>query len=121
MVTSIARQSVILKCTMQASVLLGNYEFYYGAGLFCKLQKIFDDGHAAKTSDGRFLAEEEIRPLALQEFLMPRLKEAVGADEKETYLIKILKGCKVTEEYDEQMRELFLWGLEEEQMWQMTI
>lgn len=107
MVTSIARQSVILKCTMQASVLLGNYEFYYGAGLFCKLQGI--------------PVEEEIRPLALREFLMPRLKEAAGADEKETYLIKILTGCKVTEEYDEQMKELLLWGLKEEQMWQMTV
>lgn len=31
MVTLVARQSVILKCSMQASVMLGNYEFYYGA------------------------------------------------------------------------------------------
>ena len=32
MVPSIARQSVILKCNMQKSVMLGNYEFFYAAG-----------------------------------------------------------------------------------------
>ena len=37
MTTSIARQSIILKCTMQKSVLLGNYEFYYAAGLLAYL------------------------------------------------------------------------------------
>ena len=36
-VASIARQSVILKCLRQKSVLLGNYEFYYLAGLMKKL------------------------------------------------------------------------------------
>ena len=39
MVPSIARQSVIIKCNQQASVLLGNYEFYYLAGL---MKKLFD-------------------------------------------------------------------------------
>ncbi|MEE1078758.1 MAG: DUF3837 family protein, partial [Agathobacter sp.] len=33
MVTSIARQSVILKCKIKKSVLVGNYEFYYLSGL----------------------------------------------------------------------------------------
>ena len=37
MVTSIARQSVILKCNMQKAIMLGNYEFYYGAGLLTKI------------------------------------------------------------------------------------
>lgn len=37
MVTSIARQSVILKCNMQKAVMLGNYEFYYGAGVAGKI------------------------------------------------------------------------------------
>ena len=40
MVTSIARQSVIIKCNMQKSVLTGNYEFYYAAGLVTKLSGI---------------------------------------------------------------------------------
>ena len=37
MVPSIARQSVIIKCNQQTSVLLGNYEFYYLAGLMKNL------------------------------------------------------------------------------------
>ena len=37
MVPSIARQSVILKCLRKKSILLGNYEFYYAAGLMKKL------------------------------------------------------------------------------------
>ena len=40
MVTSIARQSVIIKCNMQKSVLTGNYEFYYAAGLIAKLSGV---------------------------------------------------------------------------------
>ena len=39
MVPSIARQSVIIKCNQQTSVLLGNYEFYYLAGL---MKKVFE-------------------------------------------------------------------------------
>ena len=37
MTTSIARQSVIIKCNMQRAFLLGNYEYYYAAGLASKL------------------------------------------------------------------------------------
>ena len=33
MITSIARQSIILKCLRQKSVLVSNYELYYTAGL----------------------------------------------------------------------------------------
>ena len=33
MIISIARQSVIIKCNMQKSYILGNYEYYYGAGV----------------------------------------------------------------------------------------
>ena len=39
MVPSIARQSVIIKCNQQTSVLLGNYEFYYLAGLIKSLTR----------------------------------------------------------------------------------
>ena len=37
MVTSIARQSIVIKCKLKKSILLGNYEFYYAAGLIGKL------------------------------------------------------------------------------------
>ena len=40
MVPSIARQSVIIKCNMQQSILTGNYEFYYAAGLIANLSGV---------------------------------------------------------------------------------
>ena len=52
MVTSIARQSVILKCNMQKAVMLGNYEFYYGAGVAGKI--------------GGFEIPDDIKPLELR-------------------------------------------------------
>ena len=37
MITSIARQSVILKCLRKKSIIVSNYELYYAAGLTKKL------------------------------------------------------------------------------------
>ena len=44
MVTSIARQSVIIKCNMQRAFLLGNYEYYYdvfGSFIFQEINHVF--------------------------------------------------------------------------------
>ena len=73
MITSLARQSVVIKCNMQKSTMLGNYEFYYGAGLLDKLHGLGID--------------EEFLP---------------------------------SEEYDEQMKELLLWGKNEEFLWSIN-
>ena len=97
MVTLVARQSVILKCSMQASVMLGNYEFYYGAGLFCRLA--------------------EVNVKELHELLLPRLKDFTGKDEKERYLVKMLLAYQPEPEYDAQMKELLMWGLGEKKIW----
>lgn len=105
MVTLTARQSVILKCNMQASIMLGNYEFYYGAGLYCKLQGIE--------------VQEDIRPNELKEALQPELTKEFGGSDQEKYLKKLLSEYTPLEEYDEQMKELLLWGLEEEKLWKV--
>lgn len=107
MVTSITRQSIIIKCNMQASVMLGNYEFYYAAGVFCKLQGIS--------------VEEEISPMALKDSILPELESFKSEDEREKYLVKLLMNYKVLDEYDEQMKELLHMGLNEEHMWQVNI
>lgn len=107
MVTSIARQSILIKCNMQASVMLGNYEFYYAAGLFCKLTGME--------------ISEELMPEALKEAIAPELEAFNGDDPKEKYLVKLLKNYKVLEEYDEQMKELLHWGLHEDHVWQINI
>ena len=69
MVTSIARQSVIIKCNQQTSVLLGNYEFYYLAGLLKKLYQLDLD--------------EDMQPSELYDKIQEHLKELSPANEQE--------------------------------------
>lgn len=106
MVTLVARQSIIIKCNMQTSALLGNYEFYYAAGLFCRLCGMS--------------VEEEIQPAALKEKLLPELKAYQASDDKEKYLVAMLLKYEPSEEYTEQMKELLRWGMGEERIWQVN-
>lgn len=107
MVTSIARQSVIIKCNMQSSVLLGNYEFYYLCGLLKKLYALEIDA--------------DMQPEELYAHILEKLDTLEPKDEKERYLLKLVSVYKPLENYDEQMRELFEWGATEDKMWQMHI
>lgn len=104
MVTSIARQSIIIKCKMQKSGILGNYEFYYAAGLSAKLFG--------------FEIPEDIKPGALAALLADCLKDTAPKDEKEEYLLRIVKVHSPEDEYDTQMKELLLWGMRESNFWQ---
>ena len=105
MVTSIARQSVIIKCNMQKAVMLGNYEFYYGAGVLARLEGLE--------------IPDDIQPVQLKELLEEKLKDVEPKDEKEAYLVKIILDFRPDEIYDEQMKELLLWGEKEERLWRM--
>ena len=107
MITSIARQSVIIKCNMQKSVLTGNYEFYYAAGLVLKLTGL--------------ALPEESKPEELFDLLTEKLPEITPKDEKEEYLFQLILGFRPIEEYDEQMKELFLMGKDEKYLWTVTI
>jgi len=107
MVTSIARQSVIIKCNQQASVLLGNYELYYLAGL---LKRLFN-----------LDLTEDMSPQELCAKIGEGLEGLEPKDEKEAHLIKMVSVYKPLEEYDEQMKELFRWGATEEHLWQVQI
>ena len=98
MVTSIARQSVIIKC---------NYEFYYAAGLIAKLSGV-------EISD-------DIKPIELGVLLHQEIEKTEPKDEQEKYLFSMLKDYKPTDEYDEQMKELLLWGKGEQYLWTVTI
>ena len=107
MVPSIARQSVIIKCNMQTSVLLGNYEFYYLAGL---MKHVF----AMDLS-------EDLQPQEMLKKIHVSMDSLEPKNEKEAYLIALVKNFKPSEGYDEQMKELFRWGATEEKMWQVQI
>lgn len=107
MVPSIARQSVIIKCNQQTSVLLGNYEFYYLAGLMKKLYNLD--------------LNEDMQPIELLEGIQSKLDDLTPANEQEAYLIKLARNFKPSETPDEQMKELFRWGATEVKLWQMQI
>ena len=107
MTTSIARQSVIIKCNMQRAYILGNYEFYYAAGLAGKLYGID--------------IPDEIQPDELAELLAKTLSSVTPNGEQETYLVSILKEYSPEMRYDEQMRELLLWGKKETCPWQVSV
>ena len=102
MVPSIARQSVIIKCNMQKSILTGNYEFYYAAGLIAKLS-------------------EDIKPEELLALLSEKIPMLTPADEKEKYLFGMVADYRPEDVYDEQMRELLDWGRTEKYLWTVTL
>ena len=106
MVTSIARQSVIIKCNLQKSVMLGNYEFYYGAGL---MQKLF----------GLEITAEQA-PQEVSDIILAHADSLSPKDEKEEYLITMLKQYEPGEEMDDQIKELFTWGQQEPDLWQVN-
>ena len=104
MVISIARQSVIIKCRLQKSIMVGNYEFYYGAGLLSKITGVpIEKGEA---------------PKELKERIAAILETHQTEDARESHLIKMLKYYEPSEEKDTQMEELFLMGTGETSMWQ---
>ena len=104
MVTSIATQSIVIKCKLKKSILLGNYEFYYAAGLIGKL--------TGQTFD--FDVSPEEMSAAAQE----ALKNYTPKDDREEYLVHIFSNYKPDEEKNEQMKELFSCGLTENAIWQ---
>lgn len=107
MVTSIARQSVIIKCNQQTSVLLGNYEFYYLAGLMKKLFSLE--------------LSEELAPAEMFATIQANLSNVKASNPQEEYLVKLVSVYKPLEKYDDQMKELFRWGATEEKLWQVQI
>lgn len=104
MVTSIARQSIVIKCKLKESILLGNYEFYYAAGLVGKL--------TGQQFDFDWSPEE------MYAAVEKALSGYTPKDDREEYLVHMLSAFKPDEEKDGQMEELFYWGMEENAMWQ---
>lgn len=100
MVLMLAAESVEKKLVMQASVLVGNYEFYYAAGKLAAVTKL--------------LGDEQTQPMELKTFVEKALEEyqPSAEDVSGAYLKKMLMRYRPSESYDEQMKELFVWGKE---------
>ena len=105
MVTSIVRQSVIIKCKIKKSRFLGNYEFFYGAGLFFKLSGTSVPDHK--------------EPEQLRETIALAAESFEPKNEEEGYLVKSLLEMSPDPERDAEMEEVFLMGLSEERPWQL--
>ncbi len=104
MIESIARQSIIIKCNLTASIMTGNYEFYYASGLFYKLSEK--------------QTEDIPEPLELGQIIQEMLDKYSPKDDKEKHLVKLLRFYKPVEKFDEQMKNLFWTGYKEKHMWQ---
>lgn len=99
----LARQSVIIKCRLNQSIMMGNYEYYYAGGLLCRLA-------------GQ-VPQQELKPDELSAFLQPLCESYVPQNEQEAYLVKLLKEYKISDEYDGQMARLLQMGLNERNIW----
>ncbi len=104
---SIVRQSVILKCLRQKSTLLGNYEYYYAAGLFGRLSGV-------QIPPG-------LAPKELSEMLAKELTGYEPEDAREKHLKRVLMDFHPDGKKEEVMEELLRQGLNEEHLWQVNI
>ena len=53
----LAKQSVHIKCRLQASILMGNYEYYYAGGLLCRLAKPLLDTYQPQNDQESYLMQ----------------------------------------------------------------
>lgn len=104
MVPILARMAVIIKSQQETSVMTGNYEMGYVCGLLCRLA-----GIAPPPLES---------PFQLQEQMMAALEGYRTEDEREKNILRMLKYYKPDDNMDDQVKELFTMGLEENRPWQ---
>lgn len=104
MVPILARMSVVIKSQHATSVMTGNYEMGYVCGLLCRLAGIAPPPLET--------------PFKLQEQMMEALEGYSTEDEREKNVIRMLKYYKPDDNLDDQVKELFTMGLEENRPWQ---
>ncbi len=106
MVTSIARQSVIIKSKTGNSILLGNYECGYCLGLFSKAAGIPEDDSYQDM-------------VSWHEQVMSQMEGFTSEDKQLMEILRITREYEPTSFVDDQVRELYHMGLSENRMWQM--
>lgn len=104
----LARQSVVIKCNLEASIMTGNYEMYYAAGVLAQLM------HREIAAD--------IRPEALHDLVHGWIESFTPADGHEEHLVHMLKYYHPDpDRYNAQMAELLQMGLQEQHMWERFV
>lgn len=99
MVEELAVNSVEKKLDMQASILVGNYEYYYACG---KLKSLIE-----------LAVDEETAPLVMKEIVDEALASYSPDEENEpakAYLKTLLLRYRPSDAYDAQMASLFRRG-----------
>ena len=97
MIPELAQQSIQTKIELKSATMLGNYEFYYAAGILCR--KLGLD------------VEEQIHPKELYDFIRMQTDGKELADQTAAHLAEMIRYYIPEESYDSQMEELLRWGL----------
>lgn len=104
MVTSLARQAVIIKSGNGTSILTGNYELAYALGFLAN-------------QAGLSLSFENPDLKEIRERMLAEWKNREVTDEKLEHLLRMVKLYDPSDESDGQMQELLGMGLEEKYPW----
>lgn len=104
MVPVLARMAVIIKADHDTNVITGNYEMAYICGLMSRFAGI--PAQAFET------------PEAMREKTLAALSGYRPADGREKNLLRMLDAYQPEAAYDDQVRELYRMGLEEDRPWQ---
>lgn len=96
MVLELAIQSIENKLRLKSNTMLGNYEFYYAAGILCRA---FD-----------LPVSNEMEPKELYDLISKEMKNKKIDQKEAEHLASMIQYYKVEDSYDAQMWELFLRG-----------
>ena len=100
MVTSLARQAVIIKCGNDTSIITGNYELSYAVGFLMN-------------QAGISLPEEAANLKEMRESVLREYEDKKPEDEKIRRLLHMVRLYNPSDEWDGQMEELLRSGLQE--------
>lgn len=107
MIPELARMAVVLKSQHATSVMTGNYELGYTCGLLSKLSgRQIPQWTAAKE---------------LQDYTLQTLAGYEPADDREKTIMRMLKLYHPDETMDDQVKELFEMGKNEQHVWQVNM
>lgn len=106
MVTSLARQAVIIKSGNDTSIITGNYELAYALGFLANQM-------------GISVSESDVEPRNLQERILDEFKNKAVEDEKIKRLLRMVRLYNPDPAWDEQMQELLHIGLVEKYPWDL--
>lgn len=106
MVTSLARQAVIIKSGNDTSILTGNYELAYALGFLAN-------------QTGISIPEGDVEIRDLQEKVLEEVKNRMPEDEKMKRLLRMVRLYNPDSAWDAQMQELLQTGLSEKCPWEL--